>query len=142
MAPGMPTETAEAQSQAAEPVKKPVEQPSSSPEPMFPPSSLSALAETLEEVRDEMSETEAVKILCEKLSQASRATEKLWSFSRAAAWVLGTSALILVVPLLYEIDKEVGPGFDPSAIPDATSGSEGAAAQTAVAVDTDVAGKS
>lgn len=48
------------------------------------------------------------------MSSASQTTSKVWGLSKKVAWLIGTSALVLVLPLLYEIDKELGPGVEPS----------------------------
>lgn len=54
-------------------------------------------------------ETEFVTALSEKATRVTKVVNKVWNLSRAVAWVVGTSALVLVIPLLYEIDKELGP---------------------------------
>lgn len=63
-------------------------------------------------MRDAVAETDTAIALSKHLSRAAKVAAKAWYFSKGAAWVLGTSALVLVVPLLYEIDKEIGPGPD------------------------------
>lgn len=86
---------------------------------------LSSLTETWEEVRDAVVETEAAVALSKHLSRAGKVAANVWHFSKGAAWVLGTSALVLIVPLLYEIDKEIGPGPDPALAPQTEGGATG-----------------
>lgn len=54
-------------------------------------------------------ETELVTTLSEKATRVSKVMNKVWNLSKGVAWVVGTSALVLAIPLLYEIDKELGP---------------------------------
>lgn len=57
-------------------------------------------------------ETEIVTKLSEKGTRVNKMVNKLWNLSKSVAWIAGTSALVLVIPLLYEIDKELGPAAD------------------------------
>lgn len=96
--------------------------------------------ESWDDVRDAITETEVFILLSEQYKDVSRIASSAWDFTKKAAWIIGTSSLVLVVPLLYEIDKELGPGFDPAAPPSGvTSGSDSAASGTGsgtTAVDT------
>lgn len=74
------------------------------------------LGERLIRARDTLTETELYAQIANASSRVGQRLGSLWSFSKTAGWVVGTSALVLVVPLLYEMDKEIA-GAAPSAPP-------------------------
>lgn len=76
---------------------------------------LTKLQERLEDMRDAIVETETYDALSKRAAAVRRTGANVWRVSKRFAWVLGTSVLILIVPLLYEVDKELGPGFEPNA---------------------------
>lgn len=89
-------------------------------------------------MRDAVVETDTYLALSKHSTTARRAASYAWRFSKKVAWIVGTSALVLVVPLLYEVDKELGPSFDnnapsTSSTPSSTSSSAAAAPDTAAA---------
>lgn len=108
MAPGIPSSPPSTTS-TSPPKKKPYTLPSSDQPPSTGSNTLASLTETWEEVREAVMETEFVTALSEKATRVTKVVNKVWNLSRAVAWVVGTSALVLVIPLLYEIDKELGP---------------------------------
>lgn len=65
------------------------------------------LAERVERARDAIVDTEIYSTLAEVSSAVGERTGKAWEFSKQASWIVGTSALVLIVPLLYEMDKEI-----------------------------------
>lgn len=80
------------------------------------PSLAITLQDKWEDIRDAITDTEAYSVLSKRAASVNHAVSVAWSATKRLSWVLGTSALVLVVPLLYEIDKELGPGpgFDPA----------------------------
>lgn len=121
---------------------KPVSTESPSPLALMPDArpaaTMSSFQETWEDIRDAVTETDVYIATSEKVTAVSRVASSAWSLSKKLAWVLGTSALVLVVPLLYEIDKELGPGFDPAqpAPPAATASTAAADSPTTSAPTT------
>lgn len=75
---------------------------------------LTNLQERLEDIREAIVETETYEVLSKRAAAIRRTGASVWSASKRYAWIIGTSVLVLVVPLLYEVDKELGPGFDPN----------------------------
>lgn len=73
-----------------------------------PVSTLSGLliSERVERARDTLVES----ALYGRLSQVSEAVYEragaVWGFSKSTAWIVGTSVLVLVLPVLWEIDRE------------------------------------
>ncbi|CAN8075881.1 unnamed protein product [Agarophyton chilense] len=72
-------------------------------------SALESFQETWEDIKDAVTETPAYISLSSKLNAVSVVAHSAWTLSKKLAWVLGTTSLVLAVPLLYEIDKEMGP---------------------------------
>lgn len=106
-------------------------------------SSLTSLQEKWDDIRDALTETDAYVSLSRRSSAACDAANSVWTFSKRVAWVLGTSALVLVIPLLYEIDKELGPGFDSPTPTSASSSSptpDSASSAASSAAPADTAG--
>lgn len=71
---------------------------------------LAHFGDRLEDTRDALMESPAFARAAGATSAAGNAAAAVFAFSKKAAWVLGTSALLLVVPLLYEMDKEMNGG--------------------------------
>lgn len=65
------------------------------------------LQDRLEDAKDALMENEYVAKAYSGGEKAYDLSSRLWSFSKKAVWIIGTSALVLVVPLLYEMDKEI-----------------------------------
>lgn len=74
---------------------------------------LTKLQERYEDTRDALMESEPFAKIFDTTSKLVNTSSLIWAFSKKAAWVVGTSALVLVVPLLYEIDKEMNAGAAP-----------------------------
>lgn len=73
-----------------------------------PQSSLSdRLAVRVERARETLADTALYSTLSGASQTVTRRLGMLWEFSKSAGWIVGTSALVLVVPLLYEMDKEI-----------------------------------
>lgn len=68
---------------------------------------LGTIQDRLEDARDALLDNETGARVVEMAGRVVGAGTAAWSFSKKAAWVIGTSALVLVVPLLYEMDKEM-----------------------------------
>lgn len=83
----------------------------------------SGLQDKWDDIREAVTETEAYAVISERAEGIKNVTMSVWAAAKWCAWVFGTSGLVLVVPLLYEIDKELGPGSDPSTINSQTSSS-------------------
>lgn len=66
--------------------------------------------ERYEDTRDALMESEPFAKVFDTTSKLVNSGTLMWAFSKKAAWVIGTSALVLVVPLLYEMDKEMNAG--------------------------------
>lgn len=77
----------------------------------LPPSSglLATITETWEEARDAVMETDIAISLIDKSEKLSKAAGKMWKVSKKVAWIVGTTAVVLILPLIYEIDKELAP---------------------------------
>ncbi len=92
MAPGMVTPASPGASAAA-------------PPPAKGGGGAAALAEMsarVERARDMLAESR----LYAALSEAGSRLRTAWHYSKQAGWVVGTSALVLVLPVLWEIDRE------------------------------------
>lgn len=85
---------------------------------------ITRLQERYEDTRDALMESEPFAQVFESTSKLVKAGTAVWTFSKKAAWIVGTSGLILVVPLLYEMDKEMNAVAvgDPSLAVEPTSG--------------------
>jgi hypothetical protein len=68
---------------------------------------LTRLQERFEDTRDALMESEPFAQAYASAVKVVKAGKTVFVFSKQAVWVLGTSALVLVVPLLYEMDKEM-----------------------------------
>jgi hypothetical protein len=79
---------------------------------------LGRLQERLEDARDAIVESEIFERIYEVGCRVSDASSVAWSFTKSASWILGTSALVLIVPLLYEMDKELNMNGMQDGIPD------------------------
>lgn len=86
---------------------------------MTPDGPLGRVLERLEDARDALMESPAFQKGAQYTEKALAAGDKVWTVARKIAWVAGTSALVLFVPLLYEIDKELGGSVAAGAPPDA-----------------------
>lgn len=91
---------------------------------------LAQLQDRIEDTKDALMESEPFAQFVDTSSKALSVGGSILAFSKKAAWILGTSALLLVVPLLYEMDKEMNAGqlpdgTVPSGPPAANSGSTG-----------------
>lgn len=72
------------------------------------PSSMQlTLRDKWEDIRDAVTDTKAFKIVSKHAAGVNKITSTLWTQLQRFAWVFGTSALVLVVPLLYEVDREL-----------------------------------
>lgn len=65
------------------------------------------LQDRFEDARDALLENETGAYVLQMSEKVMNAGTMVWSFSKKAAWIIGTSSLVLVVPLLYEMDKEI-----------------------------------
>lgn len=73
---------------------------------------ITKIQDRLEDIRDAIVETDAYDIVSKQATMVRNATTSVWNVSKRVAWIVGTSVLVLVVPLLYEVDKELGSSFD------------------------------
>lgn len=89
---------------------------------------LTSLQDKWDDIREAVMETDTYAFVMERAESVKNVTMSIWGTAKRCAWVLGTSGLVLVVPLLYEIDKELGPGADPSSINSQTSSSSSSSA--------------
>lgn len=72
------------------------------------PSSMQlSLRDKWEDIRDAVIDTKAFKIMSKHAVGVNKITSALWTHVQRFAWIFGTSALVLVVPLLYEVDREL-----------------------------------
>lgn len=72
------------------------------------PSSMQlTLRDKWEDIRDAVTDTQAFKIISKHAAGVNKITSALWTNVQRFAWIFGTSALVLVVPLLYEVDREL-----------------------------------
>ncbi|PXF40237.1 hypothetical protein BWQ96_10041 [Gracilariopsis chorda] len=100
---------------------------------------LAALQEAWLDVKDAVQDTAAYHSISAKAHSIYSALSAVVHVTKRVAWVLGTSSLVLVVPLLYEIDKEMDPVADtPSSATD-SSPSTTSAGTTAVTSQPDAA---
>lgn len=83
-------------------------------------STLSRLSERLEDIRDTITETESYMRISKASKDVSAVLQSVWSFSKSATWIIGTTALVLLVPLLYEMDKELAQGPETNSTPQGT----------------------
>lgn len=83
---------------------------------------LAKLQERYEDTRDALMESEPFAKIFDTTSKVANTGSLVWAFSKRAAWVVGTSALVLVVPLLYEMDKEMNTGTAPDPAQQSESG--------------------
>lgn len=100
------------------------------------------IQERLEDMRDAIVETETYDAISKRAAAVRRTGVSVWRASKKFAWVIGTSVLILVVPLLYEVDKELGPGFDPNSSAQAASNVNQSSTASSATPATQVAGGS
>lgn len=95
-------------------------------------SAFDALLESYEDIKDAVLDNETFIAARKVAVNVSGVASSAWAFSKRAAWIMGTTALVLVIPLLYEIDKELGQGDTPTVdTTTAASGSADAAGATA-----------
>lgn len=83
---------------------------------------LTKLQERYEDTREALMESEPFAKIFDTTSKMVNTGSLIWAFSKKAAWVVGTSALVLVVPLLYEMDKEMNAGAAPDPAQHSESG--------------------
>lgn len=92
------------------------------------------LQDRLEDARDALMENEYFSKFHAAGNKVFDASSTLWAFSKRAAWIFGTSALVLVVPLLYEMDKEMNISnpvdANSAAVGQPTSSSDGPSAES------------
>eukprot|EP00871_Galdieria_phlegrea_P003811 jgi/Galph1/4430/GphlegSOOS_G3118.1 len=72
------------------------------------PSSLDKLHARVEEFREVITESDAYQRTAEVVESVVHYSKKILRFTGNVAWIGATTALVLVVPLVYEIDKELG----------------------------------
>lgn len=99
------------------------------------PRSASAMSmqDKWEDIREAVVETETFATFHKGTSAVTSAVSYTWQVSKRIAWIAGTSAVILVIPLLYEIDKELG--FDPAVAAQAAASSAAPAPASASGTD-------
>jgi hypothetical protein len=68
---------------------------------------LTRLKDRVDDARDALLESETGSFILDASQKVGNVASAFWALSRKAAWIIGTSALVLVVPLLYEMDKEL-----------------------------------
>lgn len=68
----------------------------------------------LEDIRDAIVETETYAVVSKQVAAVRRVSVTAWNVSRRVVWIVATSMLVLVLPVLYEVDKELGTTFDPN----------------------------
>lgn len=100
---------------------------------------LAALQDAWLDVKDAVQDTAAYHSISAKAHSIYSALSTVVQVTKRVAWVLGTSSLVLVVPLLYEIDKEMGPPTDNPASPTESSTPSSSSATNAVTSQPDAA---
>jgi hypothetical protein len=90
---------------------------------------LTRLKERFDDARDALVESDAGARVTDISEKVGNVTSTVWALTKKAAWIVGTSALVLIVPLLYEMDKELNAGASPDGTP-AKSGVEAGAADS------------
>jgi hypothetical protein len=71
---------------------------------------LTRLKDRVDDARDALMESETGSFIVDASQKVGNVASAFWALSKKAAWIIGTSALVLVVPLLYEMDKELNLG--------------------------------
>jgi hypothetical protein len=92
---------------------------------------LTRLQERLEDARDAIVESETFEYVYSFGCKAADAGRVVWSLTKTTSWILGTSALVLVVPLLYEMDKELNLAGMTDGVPELASDAPAATDVTA-----------
>uniref|UniRef100_A0A6T6CRC1 Uncharacterized protein n=1 Tax=Compsopogon caeruleus TaxID=31354 RepID=A0A6T6CRC1_9RHOD len=64
----------------------------------------------VDEIRESMTDSESFDQISRTWQRIARVGTQIRSGLTSAAMILATSALVLLIPLLYEVDKEIGDG--------------------------------
>jgi hypothetical protein len=88
---------------------------------------LTRLKERFDDARDALLESDAGARVADISGKVGNFTIAAWALSKKAAWIVGTSALVLIVPLLYEMDKELNSGASLDGSPEKSGAEAGVA---------------
>ncbi|GJD08831.1 hypothetical protein Gasu2_31150 [Galdieria sulphuraria] len=89
------------------------------------PTAIEKFQARFEEFKEVITESDTYQRTAEIVESVTHYSKRLLRFTGNLAWIGATSALVLVVPLVYEIDKELGSSSEVgSSVEDVGGGSQ------------------